>query len=413
MVSNIYRMPDSGYRIKDDGRSGNSILSTRNSGPGTRNPQNAMPYALCVNRNPQLAPHAMRHSPRATRLNRRVIGLLVFLTVCFHLSTAPCSDRTDDELPVMTGERIRLLRSEIPPLDLSTKPVVSPDAVAYFRSYNIDFPGRAHFFGRFPSGDFAVAAHVFLPPSPRGTVFLLHGYFDHTGILKNLIRHCLEREWAVACFDLPGHGLSSGERGSVDDFSQYVGVLEDFVAICSSRLPKPYHVIGHSLGAAIILEFVFNTDHRDKIFDNTILVAPLIHHSHYNITRFQHFFTKPFVKRFPRNFRSNSSDPAFVRWVKQDPLQGRKIPLIWLEALYNWNERMQNYDSVSTPLLVIQGTADTVVDWRYNIRLLKEKCDSLTVKWIEDGRHQLLNERQPLRDDVLLTISSYLTVPDR
>ena len=209
-------MPDSGYRIKDDGRSGNSILSTRNSGPGTRNPQNAMPYALCATRNPQLATRNLKPETRKPKraagqpANRLIIGVLLFLTVCFHLSTAPCSDRTDDELPVMTGERIRLLRSEIPPLDLSTKPVVSPDALAYFRSYDIDFPGRAHFFGRFPSGDFAVAAHVFLPPSPRGTVFLLHGYFDHTGILKNLIRHCLEREWTVACFDLPGHGLSSG-----------------------------------------------------------------------------------------------------------------------------------------------------------------------------------------------------------
>jgi len=39
----------------------------------------------------------------------------------------------------------------------------------------------------FSPGSFTCAAHVFKQEDARGTVFLVHGYYDHTGILKNLI----------------------------------------------------------------------------------------------------------------------------------------------------------------------------------------------------------------------------------
>ena len=41
-------------------------------------------------------------------------------------------------------------------------------------------------------------------------------FFDHSGILKNLIKLCLDLDYTVVCFDLPGHGLSSG-RASIDN----------------------------------------------------------------------------------------------------------------------------------------------------------------------------------------------------
>lgn len=339
----------------------------------------------------------------------RRIAFLVVLVAVFYLPVVPFRiAEADPSVPGVINNLIRQVKKEIPPLDLSKKPNPSPATVSFFQYYDIYYEHLPHYFGKFYSDEYSIAAHIFAPLKAHGTVFLLHGYFDHTGILKNLIRYCLDGGLAVACFDLPGHGFSSGHPGAIADFYQYVSVLENFTEICSLRLPEPYYLIGHSLGGAIALEYIFNGNSQGPGFKKIILLAPLIHYSYYQISRLQYPLLKSFVENIPRGTPGNSSDPVFVDWLRQDPLQGRQIPIDWLHALYEWNDRMENYGPVSTPLLVIQGTRDSVVDWRYNIKLLQEKCNFLTVKWIEKGRHQLLNESRHLREEVLLAISSYL-----
>ncbi len=78
---------------------------------------------------------------------------------------------------------------------------------------------------------FSCASLILAEPfkkTPRGTIFLLHGYNDHTGILKNLICFCLNQNYSVAVYDLPGLGLSSGEQGAIKDFSEYADILKTF-----------------------------------------------------------------------------------------------------------------------------------------------------------------------------------------
>lgn len=333
---------------------------------------------------------------------------LILITLCYWTLTPEYTDAVDPAAPVLAGDAIRQVKKDMPPLVLSEDPMPSPAAVHFFKYYDIHYEHVPHYFGTFQTDVWTIAAHVFLPQSASGTVFLLHGYFDHTGILKNLIRHCLDLGYAVACFDLPGHGLSSGKKGRVTDFSDYVTVFEAFLHICRPYLPQPYHLISHSAGSAVALEFISQNPSQEPEFDKIILLAPLIHHSYHRFSRAQYFLVKPFMESFPRRFHQNSSDPAFVQWVRQDPLQGSRIPISWLEALYSWNERFENSERLNIPLLVIQGTRDSVVDWRYNIALLIKKNSALTVKWIENGRHQLLNEKGPIREEVLRSITSYL-----
>ena len=342
------------------------------------------------------------------QLYRRIALSVVFVVICCPQWLSLSFAATAASAPGVINSLIRQVKNEIPPLDLTVKPMPSPATISFFQYYDIYYEHLDHYFGTFRSGEYAIAAHIFTPLKPDGTVFLLHGYFDHTGILKHLIQHCLNRGLAVASFDLPGHGLSSGDRGAIDDFSQYVSALSNFIKICSEHLQQPYYLIGHSLGGAIALEYIFNGNWQGPVFRKVILLAPLIHYSYYQVSRLQYPLLKSFVDHIPRGTPDNSSDPVFMEWLKKDPLQGKQIPVGWLKALYEWNDRMENYRTVSTPLLVIQGTRDSVVDWRYNIKLLEEKCDMLTVKWIENGRHHLLNESRHLREEVLLAISSDL-----
>ena len=117
--------------------------------------------------------------------------------------------------PQLTGYRMdqaffSSLAERLPALD----PGLATDEAArrYAGYYGIDFRDRAQqHLGRIDVDGFSVATQIWKPPVARGTLLILHGYYDHMGLYRHLIQWALEQHYAVLAFDLPGHGLSSGE----------------------------------------------------------------------------------------------------------------------------------------------------------------------------------------------------------
>ncbi len=74
---------------------------------------------------------------------------------------------------------------------------------------------------------FKLHVQVFQPERdvPLGTVFLLHGYLEHSGIYQPIIREILDQGFSVLTYDLPGHGLSDGSPASIQNFDHYQHVL--------------------------------------------------------------------------------------------------------------------------------------------------------------------------------------------
>ena len=106
----------------------------------------------------------------------------------------------------------------IEPIEQVEPAQYSPAVMEYFTYYNLDgeWCRAEHFFGSFKSGGFTLAGHLYRPAEYTATVILLHGYLNHTGQFKNLIRYLLENGFAVAAYDLPGHGFSTGERAAIE-----------------------------------------------------------------------------------------------------------------------------------------------------------------------------------------------------
>ncbi len=305
---------------------------------------------------------------------------------------------------------IQRIKKEMKPLNLSQVPSLSASEKIYLAYYGIHFNDIKHYLGTFKSGPYRLTAHVLMPPDAKATIFLLHGYLDHAGILKNLIRLCVQQQLAVAMYDLPGHGLSGGDSCSINDFYDYVSVFKDFIEQYRAFFPNPHHFAGHSTGSAIALDYMHRV--ASKNFDKLVYIAPLVRSAYWRISKANHYLAKPFVDSVPRVFFDNTSNPQFNEFIRDDPLQCTDIPLKWVEALFAWNERVEAYKPISHPVLILQGREDTVVDWQYNIPFQKRKNDLITVKWFGNGRHHLLNEAQPLREEVLKTIGNYLQLSE-
>lgn len=297
------------------------------------------------------------------------------------------------------------LRNTLQPLSFSDTSTYSRPILDYFAYYGLNQPHCTHYFGTFPSGRYTLAAHIYKPDSSRGTVFLVHGYYDHAGILKNLIRACLEENFCVALCDLPGHGLSSGEPAAIDSFSEYSAAVGDFLAKCDGHVRRPYATIGHSTGCAALLSRLFFSDeHR---FSRVILLAPLVRSEYWTLSK-AGYFCAPFAKTLPRWMRNESHDATFVEWFNRDPLQVKVFPVRWATAFYSWEARIDTVTPRALPVSVIQGTGDNTVDWRYNLPFLQKKILGCATTCIPDARHQLANETEPYREKCLKEIRELL-----
>ena len=164
--------------------------------------------------------------------------------------------------------------------------------------------------------------------------------------------------------------------------------------------------MAHSTGCSAVLDYLADKD-RDP-FGRIVLAAPLIRSTAWHVSGLANAIVGVFADSVPRVFRKNSSDEAFLDFMKQDPLQARRVPKKWVRALRRWSKGSQTWDQSQRHLKVIQGTADTTVAWRYNMKFIAAKFPNAEIELVEKGGHQLINESDGLRSAVLTAISDYL-----
>ncbi|WP_075880284.1 alpha/beta hydrolase [Vreelandella massiliensis] len=264
--------------------------------------------------------------------------------------------------------------------------------------------------GFLDTGRFSLWCQVWSPPEPRGTAFVVHGYFDHLGLYRHLLEYLLAKQWRVVLWDLPGHGLSSGARASIDDFADYQHCLRAL----QSRLreeklaPTPWLGVGQSTGAAILATDALRQGEPSP-WAGLVLLAPLVRPWGWHQSSWLHLFASPFVKEIPRKYRANSNDEAFTVFLRDhDPLQPDKLSVAWISAMRRWMPQLLALDPVAVPTLIFQGEQDVTVDWEWNLQILAEKFPRAQVYRHPEARHHLVNETAPIREELFGAIDGFV-----
>lgn len=282
---------------------------------------------------------------------------------------------------------------------LAAATMALPHEQAYRRFYGFgQLPTEGSLLGYFQVGAYRIAAQVWLPPAPRATLLLIHGYYDHSGLYRHVIEWALGLGFAVLAIDLPGHGLSSGARASIGDFSEYQLVLQGALEQAAALdLPQPWHLCGQSTGGAILIDYLLTGKPGPEVGE-AILLAPLVRPRAWAWSQLSYRLLKPFIREIPRRFSDNSSDAEFIDFVhNRDPLQSRSLPTAWVGALSQWVPRIEGAPRSARSPLIIQGEADMTVDWQHNLRLLQDKFAAPEILRLAEARHHLANESAALR----------------
>jgi alpha-beta hydrolase superfamily lysophospholipase len=221
-------------------------------------------------------------------------------------------------------------------------------------------------------------------------VLLVHGYLEHSFNNYRLINLLLEQGCEVIAMDMPGHGLSSGERFTIENFHHY-GDAVDAVLSCVGYVD---FAIGHSTGCASIMDYLYRFGSQ-KV-GHAILGAPLVRSYMFTASNLTFSLSKKFVKEIPYLSYKYSNNANYLLFKSfADLHQVRRIPLSWFGAQVAWNYEVVNcppkYDIKVT---VLQGDCDHTVDWKYNLPMIKEKFVGARTILVKGVDHGLFNESE-------------------
>ena len=307
------------------------------------------------------------------------------------------------------AENLQRLQSTLPPLVFDPQVDVPSQNIRYAKGYLSHYQldglkapsGTAHYLGQLTVGGYRIASQYWLPPEPKATVFVVHGYFDHSALYRQLFDFLLQQNYAVVAFDLPGHGLSDGERATIASFDHYADVFDGLLSVCADRLPQPWHAVGQSTGGAILLKHLLQEAEGESLFEGLALLAPLLHTRNWALNRLTYLCVHRFISRIGRDFKPNSADADFQRFLKDsDPLQSRHIPLEWVGSMKRWTEEFHDLPCSHNAITIIQGDQDLTLDWRYNLIRFRQKLPNAKMVMIPDAQHHLVNESSALRMQV-------------
>lgn len=222
-----------------------------------------------------------------------------------------------------------------------------PSVREYLKTYNCPIPPNVrygHIRLESPQDQFRVAlfGQAWVPDHSLGTVFLIHGFSEHTGNYGRLIQDFTNARLAVAAIDLRGHGLSEGPRGHTDSPECYAEDVEKFAQVVSPTLNpnRPFFLFGHSLGGLIALHLMLRNRMPAKIaaavITSPLLGLPTLAGLPKILASVSPIAEKFFpTLGFPHNISDNtlSHDNEYLDRRAQDPLINGKASPRWVNCI--------------------------------------------------------------------------------
>ena len=259
-------------------------------------------------------------------------------------------------------------------------------------------------------------------PAPAAVIAVVHGYGDHGGRYTWFGEDMAARGYAAYVYDLRGHGQSSGTRGQVKRFDEYLDDTAVFLAEVRRLQPDaPLFLLGHSLGGLICARFAEERA-RELAASGVrglILSSPFLQLAE-AVPPSRVVAAKAMAKVWPNHDIGNtvqaaqlSHDQSVVEAYVTDPLVHHVAPARWAsEALAAQDAAMAGAESISLPLLVLYGTDDQVVDVAFIEALFaRASSEDKSIERYQGFYHECFNEtgREQVYEGLAAWLAARLT----
>lgn len=222
------------------------------------------------------------------------------------------------------------------------------------------------------AGGLKLPGRVWPCESPRALIAIVHGLGEHSGRYAALASDLVQRHYTVAALDLPGHGEAPGARGDASSWTMLREQVVPATLTAAHGLPGqpqslPAVLLGHSLGGVLALDYALA--HPQRLIA-VVASAPALRTAMppwwkltlANVAR----VTAPSAG-FPNGLDETgiARDPEVLRLREQDALMHDRItPRLYFDFNEARQRVLRDARRLQVPALVLQGSADRVVDPR-------------------------------------------------
>lgn len=259
--------------------------------------------------------------------------------------------------------------------------------------------------------------------TPRGTVVLSPGRTEPIEKYYELIGNLLARGFCVLAHDWRGQGLSArllpdrlrGHARAVEEF------LDDFARLLDAyetKAPKPWIMIGHSMGGALNL---LTLQSGDEAFAGAVLSSPMLRIKTGKRSMWQVKLAVRWSLKHGKagDYLLDNPDDPFSHSFETDALTSDRARYdLWRQQLYacphlaiggpTWGWLAFGLDcgeralkpralkSVKIPVCVVQAADDSVV-WKQTNRWAARRMGRGRYAEVAGSKHEVIMERDELR----------------
>jgi alpha-beta hydrolase superfamily lysophospholipase len=249
-------------------------------------------------------------------------------------------------------------------------------------------------------------------PSPRGSILLVHGLGEHSGRYARLAQWLHLRGYAVRCYDQRGHGQTAGQRGAIrhgDDLLKDLAAVYDHFA--STQPSKPL-LLGHSMGGLVAVRAVLDGLIKPPAM---MLSSPALrtHQSGFmqHLARFLTHVMPNLPLRNGLPFDKLSHELQTVAAYREDPLRHGWITPRLAEFIFRAGAAsIADASQLAVPTLLLVAGSDELVDPSGSRDFASGAWATrqLTTRFFDTLYHELFNEAEPARTQVLKQLGDWL-----
>lgn len=258
----------------------------------------------------------------------------------------------------------------------------------------------------------ALALRDWTLPGARRAVLFVHGLGEHGGRYDALAAWFRQRGYAARCYDQRGHGLSGGARGGLnapDDLLDDLAVVyRDYTA----ALSFPPLLLGHSMGGLVAARAVLD---RRIAPPALALSSPALRSRESPALR---RLAKLLAKLAPNLPLSNglrldqlSHDPAVPAAYRADGLCHRRVTPRLADFIFTAGAAcIADAPDLAVPTLLLVTGRDGLVDpaGSRDFAAGAWAGKALTTRFFDTLYHELFNEAEPARGQVLKQLADWL-----
>jgi alpha-beta hydrolase superfamily lysophospholipase len=246
----------------------------------------------------------------------------------------------------------------------------------------------------------------------RGAVLIVHGLGEHGGRYQRVAQWFNQRGYAARSYDQRGHGQTPGQRGALrhgDD------LLEDLATVYldyAASLPSAPLLLGHSMGGLVAARAVLD----GRITPPALLLSSPALRSWESVSliKLARVLTR-IVPNLPLRsslkFDKLSHDAQEVATYRADPLRTGWITPRLADFIFSAGAAcIADAAKLALPTLLLVADSDELVDPSGSRAFSRRAASTqqLTTRFFSTLYHELFNEAEPGRSQVLMQLADWL-----